>query len=598
MSTHHVVYVFLIAAAGVLSASLSVGALRNRDIVGALPLGILLSAVTLWSAGKLVELASPGLAATVFWANVQYLGIVVVVATWLLFALAYTGRSEWLTGRTVLLLAVEPVLVLAAVGTNGSHGLFRTSTDLVAYGSLTGLTSTPGPAFWIHSAYSYLLLFLGAVLILRLVARSGRLFRSQAVGLLLAVFSPWIGNGLFLAGVAPPALDTTIIGFSVTGTVLAVITVRHRLLDIVPAVREVARDELIESMTDAVLVVDHRNRLVDANPAAESLLGEPIGDAVGEPIDEVFPALADAVEGSESDGGASDGGLADGGASDGGRAEGGASDDDEPFRTEIERREESAVRYYDVRVSPLERGLGAPTGRLISLRDVSDQRQREQQLEVLNRLLRHNFRNDATAIQGNASLLREEVTDPAALRRLETINRTVETMIERNERFSHLIGRLDDSDRDSIDLTAEIEGVVADKRRRHPEVTIVFDRADPIRVDTGEIVVSALDELITNSIDHNDAERPRVRVSVTPAERSERDAVRIRIRDNGPGIPDREIRPIDRGTETPLEHASGVGLWLATWIIREVDGSISFAEDRDGTAVTVFLPADRSSGSA
>lgn len=587
MSSHHVVYVLLIAASGGLSAALSVVALRNRDIAGALPLGALLLGVTVWAGGKVAELASPGLAASVFWANVQYLGIVVVIATWLLFALAYTGRAGWVTERTALLLAVEPALVTVAVWTNESHGLFRTSTDLASYGAFTGVTSTLGPAFWVHAAYSYLLLVVGAVLVLRLLFRSDHPFRSQAIGVLLAVFSPWVGNGLFLLGVTPPALDTTIIGFAVSGVALVVITVRHRLFDLVPVIREMARDKMIESMTDAVLVVDRRNRIVDGNPAAAALSDREISDLIGRPLSEAFPDLAAAIGEGASDGSEVDGEEthenADGG---------------ESFRTEFERRKESAVRYYDVRVSPLQRGFGTLTGRLISLRDVTDQRQREQQLEVLNRLLRHNFRNDATAIQGNASLLRDAVTDPEPRRRLETIERTVETMIERNERFSHLIGRLDESDREPIDLTAELEELVAAKRRRHPEVTIGFDGAAPAWVDTGGIVVSALDELLTNSIKHNDAERPAVQISITPAERRESDTVRLRIRDNGPGIPDRETGPIDRGAETPLDHASGVGLWLATWIVREVDGSLRFSETEDGTAVTVYLPADRPSGSA
>mgnify|MGYP000044195208 CR=1 FL=1 len=566
MSTH-LIYVFLIGASAVLSAALSVVALRNRDIAGALSLGVLLSAVTFWAVGKIAELASPGLPATLFWANAQYAGIVVVIAAWLLFALVYAGRRRWLTRRTVVMLAVEPLLVLFAIWTNGSHGLFRTSVDLVSYGSLSGLTSTPGPAFWIHSAYSYLILFLGAILILRVLVRSDHLFRSQAIGLLVAVFSPWIGNGLFLLGATPPALDTTIIGFSITGTVLVVITVRHRLLDIVPMVREVARDELIESMTDAVLVVDQRDQLVDGNPAAESLLGRDIREAIGRPLDEAFPALADAIDE--------------------------ASNGDGAFQTELERREENAVRYYDVRVSPIQRGFGALTGRLISLRDVTDQRQRQQQLEVLNRLLRHNFRNDATVIQGNASLLRSDVASPDGRRRLETIERTIETMVERNERFSHLTERLKESDREAIDLAAKIEDLVAAKRRRHPEVAITLDCTEAAWVETGEVVVSALDELLTNSIKHNDSEQPRVVISITSEPRGESDAVRLRVSDNGPGIPDHEIEPIDRGTETQLEHTSGVGLWLAAWIVRKANGSIAFTETDDGTTVTVRLPTSQ-----
>jgi len=578
----HLIYVFLIGASGVLSAVLSIVALRNRDIAGALSLGVLLSAVTVWAVGKLAELASPGLSATLFWANAQYAGVVVVIAMWLLFVLTYTGQYRWETRRITLLLAVEPLLVLFVIWTNGRHELFRISTDLVSYGSLTGLVSTPGPVFWVHTAYSYLLLFVGAVLIIRLLVRSDHLYRSQAVGLLLAVFSPWIGNGLFLLGATPPALDTTIIGFSITGVVLSVITVRHRLLDIVPVVREVARDKVIESMTDAVLVVDHRNRLVDGNPAAETLLDRETTDVIGRPLAEALPDLADAID------------------EDATRTEAGDGDANrsEAFRTEIERREESAVRYYDVRVSPLQRGFGTVTGRLISLRDITDQRQREQQLEVLNRLLRHNFRNDATTIQGNASLLSDDITDPDARQRLDTIKRTVETMIERNERFSHLTGHLSGSERESINLTAELEELVATKCRRHPEATITLDHTTPVWVDTGGIVVSALDELLTNSIKHNDAERPRVRVSITTDDPSESDIVRLRIRDNGPGIPDHEIKPIDRGTETPLEHTSGVGLWLATWIIREVDGSLRFGDTEDGTTVTVSLPAHQPSGSA
>lgn len=566
MTTHHVVYLFLIAVSGALSAGLSVVAFRTRDTVSGVPLGVLLVGVTVWSGGKLLELFSPGLSASLFWANVQYVGIVTVVAAWLVFALTYTGRIERVTARIAALLAVEPLIVLVAAWTNAGHELFRTSVDLVSYGALTGVTSTPGPVFWLHAAYSYLLLFVGTVAIVRLVVRSDHLYRSQAIGLTIAVCSPWIGNGLFISGAISPALDTTIVGFSVTGVVLAVVTVRHRLLDIVPVVREVARDELIESMTDAVLVVDRQGRVVDGNPAAETLFGRDLADAIGRPLASAFPALAEAMDE--------------------------ASDGAGPFRTEFERREGNAVRHYDVRVSPLRRGFGAVTGRLVSLRDVTEQRQREQQLEVLNRLLRHNFRNDATVVRGNASLLRDEISDPVAKEHLDTIRRTVEEMIERNERFASLTERLDEPDGGVTDLSARLEALVAAKRRRNPHAEIAFDRTEDARVEGGSVVVSAVDELLSNSIQHSDAETPLVRVSVE--HHAESGAVRIAVSDNGPGIPDYETRPIERGTETALEHGSGVGLWVATWIVREADGSIDFAETDDGTTVTVWLPAERS----
>jgi len=567
MATHHAVYLFLIAASGVLSGGLSVVALRNRGRAGSLSLGILLLGVAVWSGGKVLELASPGLSASLFWANLQYVGIVTVVTMWLVFAMTYTGRIKRPSARTASLLTVEPLAVLVAVWTNGRHGLFRSSVELVSYGQLTGVTAAPGPAFWIHAAYSYLLLLVGTVVIVNLLIRSERLYRSRAISLTVAVCSPWLGNALFIGGIAPPALDTTIVGFSLTGVALVVIMARHRLFDIVPAVSEIARDELIRNMTDAVVIVDREGRVVDGNPAAEALLDRDLPGAIGRPLTETFPALAGATADETPDG-------------------------DGPYRTEFERREGNAVRHYDVRVSPLRQGFGVVTGRLISLRDVTEQRRREQQLEVLNRLLRHNFRNDANVIRGNATLLSDDIEDPRATERLDTIRRTIEGMIERNERFASLTERLDEAGGESTDLSVRLEALIAAKRRHNPHAKIAFDGAEDARVDAGGVVVSAFDELLTNSIEHNDAEPPRVRVSVE--NETENGTVRIALRDNGPGIPDYEMRPIERGTETALEHGSGVGLWIATWIVREAGGTIGFAETDDGTTVTVRLPVDRS----
>jgi PAS domain S-box-containing protein len=66
---------------------------------------------------------------------------------------------------------------------------------------------------------------------------------------------------------------------------------RHRLLDIIP----VARDKLIENLQDAIVVLDAQNRILDANPAAETILGRRLEDIVGKPSAEagaVFANLA------------------------------------------------------------------------------------------------------------------------------------------------------------------------------------------------------------------------------------------------------------------------------------------------------------------
>ncbi|WP_197409880.1 ATP-binding protein, partial [Haloferax profundi] len=64
----------------------------------------------------------------------------------------------------------------------------------------------------------------------------------------------------------------------------------------------------------------------------------------------------------------------------------------------------------------------------------------------------------------------------------------------------------------------------------------------------------------------------------------------IHVTDNGPGIPDTELTVLESGTETPLQHISGLGLWLVHWIIDRSNGRLRFAENQPrGTVAIVRL---------
>src|SRR4051812_12857285 len=127
-----------------------------------------------------------------------------------------------------------------------------------------------GAWFWVHWSYSYLLLLLGTVLLVSMLARSLRLYRKQNVALLFAVLIPWAGNGAYVLGLGPiPSLDLTPFAFLFSGVAIALGVFRFRLLNLVP----VARDNVIEGMSDGAVVVDLQDRVVDINPAAEHTLG-------------------------------------------------------------------------------------------------------------------------------------------------------------------------------------------------------------------------------------------------------------------------------------------------------------------------------------
>lgn len=323
---------------------------RNRQTPGAKSLVGLLVAGSWWSVVSAIGLASTGLGTKLLAGQLAYFGIVLIPVTWLTFAIEYTGRGKGrLTRRILIGLLVLPMITVGLVLTNGSHGLIWSATSLSTFGSLSVLSVEYGPWFWLWTVYAYALLAGGTYLLIRMVVYTKSQYRGQVGALLLAVVVPWGLNAGYLTGLLPIALDPTPFGFVFSGLMLSTAVIRQHLLDVVPLAREVARDEIIETMDDPIVVLDTDGRVVDLNQAAASLAGERT-DFIGEPIKAVIPPLAEVL-----------------------------TDDERRAEIHLEFGERSG--HFDVRITDLERGFGAVTGRLITLRDITERKRREKQLE-------------------------------------------------------------------------------------------------------------------------------------------------------------------------------------------------------------------------
>jgi signal transduction histidine kinase len=82
---------------------------------------------------------------------------------------------------------------------------------------------------------------------------------------------------------------------------------------------------------------------------------------------------------------------------------------------------------------------------------------------------------------------------------------------------------------------------------------------------------------LENAIDHSEGNSPDVHVSVNRAGEQD-DLVEIRVMDEGDTIAPTEIEPLERGTETPIEHGSGLGLWVVKWMVERFGGELEFKE--------------------
>lgn len=241
--------------------------------------------------------------------------------------------------------------------------------------------------------------------------------------------------------------------------------------------------------------------------------------------------------------------------------------------------------------------VGAVFGFVVGIYDNRQRRSRAEatqlthQLTVVNRVLRHDIRTAATVIRGYADLLTSDTADFETEAR--KIKEEADQLVELGETAKELeqVFRDDDLDLEVVDLASIVETASEQVRRDYPDADITVSIPESQPVETHPLVDSALTELIENAVEHNDKQTPRVSIDAESVSWKGADMVELRIRDNGPGIPETEIEVLDRGYETDLYHLSGIGLWLAKWVTTKSGGEIRFeVNDPEGAVVLLRFP--------
>lgn len=256
---------------------------RRGSSAGA-SLAVLLLAVAWWGFAYAVELSASDLAIKGVWGDLKYIGISALVPAWLVFVLQYTGRERWVTKPLLVALTVEPLLLLALLANDATHDLVRFYPKS-ASGEVLPVVGT-GPLFWVHLIYANLIILTATGLFVWTMVKVSRLYRKLAATLVAAALLPWVANLLYNLGVGVFArIDLTPFAFIVTGAVLVWGLFRERLVNLTP----VARGVIVDSMSDAVFVLDAFGRIVDANPAAAGLVGRPRAELIGRSRADVLP---------------------------------------------------------------------------------------------------------------------------------------------------------------------------------------------------------------------------------------------------------------------------------------------------------------------
>jgi diguanylate cyclase (GGDEF)-like protein/PAS domain S-box-containing protein len=269
-------------------------------------LGILMASVFTWSLAAAFEAAVTDMATKILLSKIEYVGVAATPVLIFLFAHKFVRSGSRIPLGRAVALWIIPAGTVALAATNEAHHLIWTGFTPAGGGGETLLVYGHGLFFWIQAGYSYLLLFATTTLLLLGFFRFKGIYRKQALTLLLAFPLPWIGNALYLAGLAGSrrGYDFTPLGFALSGFFLLWAMFRLQLVDIVP----VARERIIESMGESLLILDENGRLSATNPAGRRLIAEAGGPSedlpelkvLGHPAAELFPVWPELAAGLSS----------------------------------------------------------------------------------------------------------------------------------------------------------------------------------------------------------------------------------------------------------------------------------------------------------
>jgi PAS domain S-box-containing protein len=329
--------VWFVLASVAFMAALEFYAVRHRRVPGAVPFIILAGLTMLYVSAEALKLAATGDTARIFWFKFRATLLLPAVSAALCFVLEYAGLGRWVNRRTVALLSLAPLVYVLLILTNGGHHLVWRQIWYDGY-----IRTEFGPANWGVISYGYFIGLLHVMVLVRLFIRAPR-HRWMAAILIL---DPFITRGTYFFHIAnwnPVApFDPMLIAVNLSLLPYALAIFGFRMFDVVP----VARDTVIEQMTDGMVVLDTENRIADLNETAQRLLGIVRSKAIGRPISGVLSAYPDLLAL-----------IRDSGA---GQMEGALGT--------------APVRWHQVSVSSLVDRRGFQLGKLIWFHDITEQK--------------------------------------------------------------------------------------------------------------------------------------------------------------------------------------------------------------------------------
>ncbi|MFC6973717.1 histidine kinase N-terminal 7TM domain-containing protein [Halomicroarcula sp. GCM10025709] len=508
-----------------------------------------LAAQALWtlSYGAGLVVSDPSLRAHA--EALAWIGMNCIGPFFLAFALEYTGRSTVTGDRWLPVLLVSPIVTATLAVTHGYHDLLWQAFRMDPVFGLSTAQYAIQPLGYATVIASLTLAGIGVLLIVETVYSYGPLYRREAVAVALSPVPATVPLLVWLGQIGPwPALNLTpalllthvaLDAYAFTGT---------HMFETNPVTQRAAEETIVDGLQDPLLVLDTSAQVVRLNDSARELFGTAEDD---------LPVPIESLTGVTLSGLREDGQL-----------------------------EAADGTVYAVSSTPLTDSRAADVGCVVVLHDITVERKQRQQLSVLNRVLRHNLRNEMTVVRGHGESIKHQ-TDK------QQFEAQAGSILDASDRLLSIAGKirsfeqLRDAERQrtDVDVADLLSEISAELLETYPDAEITVDGPAAAHVRTEAAVLRhALRNLSENAIRHGETQRVELTF------RREDGVIVFEVRDENERIPEIETEPIETGTVEALSHGRGIGLWIANWAVNVLDGTLLFGYD-GGNVVTVEIPA-------
>ena len=545
-----------IAVVGWCALDVALDPMRRKQLTC---VGVLACSALAWTAGTLLLLHAETQAQVLFARRLCFAGICALPPAWVWCALHGSRPRAQRDARRIFAWLMVPAVAVYACLYVAPGGAF---VDWYAQ------PIRRGPIFYAFAAYGWVLIAIGATLLLRATRTSYGGTRAQRIASVAAAALPLAANGAYLLLDAPPwPWDPTPLAFGVSAVLFRLLVVDVTWAALHPPV---GRSEVVSQMRDAVLVADREHHVADWNEAAVALLGGPIASGVA--LDALIgPALRD------------------------------------------------GSRALEVRDFPLRR-RGAEFGVGVVITDRTAQRNAEIRVEMATRLealgyltagVAHEINNPLTYVSANLAYvdpLVDAIADMAARGELpeqwrglaEEAPQMLTDAREGTERIQRVVEQLARFDQARawtgqpvpVDVRAAVEraAAMASFGKRESPIEIAADpdvRALAVESDVIHIVF----HLLINAMQVGGED-----VSLVVEIAHDGDEIVVRVADRGPGVQDHDLPHLFAPfytTRRPGEHI-GLGLSLCWELARRCGGRLDAANRAGGGAIfTLSLPPER-----